>query len=229
MRHRRAGKQLSRTSSHRRALRRNMAASLLEHGAIRTTETKAKELRRFVERLITVAKKGTLHARRQVIRALQVRRAVDEDDRGYTERWIKKRSRGRTVVDVLFDEVAPRYANRPGGYTRLIRLSDRRIGDAGRQVLLQLVEEIAGQDAGAAAGTGRRKKRAARRHEAAVAASGPAAGESGTQTAEQAASDVAEQADTGEDAGDAPAGETDAESAESDAAGGSGGDEKESS
>jgi len=213
MRHRRAGKQLSRTSSHRRALRRNMAASLLEHGAIRTTETKAKELRRFVERLITVARKGTLHARRQVIRALQVRRAVDEDDRGYTERWIKKRSRGRTVVDVLFDEIAPRYANRPGGYTRLIRLSDRRIGDAGRQVLLQLVEEGPGEDTGAAAGAGRRKKRAARRHEAAAGAAGqPAIGETTATTSEGAGQPAPDEAQDEEVAGRSESEETDEKS-----------------
>lgn len=166
MRHRIAGKRLSRTTSHRRALRRNMAASLIEHGAIRTTEPKAKELRSFVEKLITLARKGTLHARRQVIAALQIRHVVGEDN--YTDRWKHKTSRGKTIIDVLFDEVAPRYANRPGGYTRIIHLSDRRIGDAGRQVLLQLVEETAAKET-AAATTGRRRRHAAKRHEAVAA------------------------------------------------------------
>ena len=73
MRHRKATKHFNRTGKHRTAMRRNMAASLIEHGSIRTTEAKAKHLKRFVEKLITVAKKGTLHARRQVISRLQDR------------------------------------------------------------------------------------------------------------------------------------------------------------
>ena len=137
MRHRVFGKQLSRSSSHRRALRRNLAASLIQHGAIRTTETKAKELRPFVEALITEARKGTLAARRRVISLLRDRSMTDN-----TGEFLDK-----TVVQKLFDEVAPRYANRPGGYTRIIRLAERRIGDGGVQVLLQLVEETPGTDA----------------------------------------------------------------------------------
>jgi len=108
-----------------------MAASLIQHGAIRTTATKAKELRGFVERLITIARRNTLHARRQVIAALQDRYMTDDEGEFLDQ----------TVVQKLFSEVAPKYASRPGGYTRIIHLSDRRIGDAGRQVLLQLVEE----------------------------------------------------------------------------------------
>ncbi len=114
MRHRVSGRQLSRTTSHRRALRRNMAASLFQHGAIRTTEPKAKELRRFVERLITTARKGTLHARRQVIALLQDRDIVNAE--GEAE--------GQTIVQKLFNDIAPRYAERPGGYTRIIRLGE---------------------------------------------------------------------------------------------------------
>ncbi len=166
MRHCVAGKHLGRSSSHRKALRRNMAASLIEHGTIRTTEAKAKDLRRFVERLITLARKGTLHARRQAIRMLQVRRAVEEGGE-FTERWNKKTKRGKTTIDVLFSEIAPRYADRPGGYTRIIRLADRRIGDSGVQVLLQLVEEGATGEAEPAK-SGRRRKRAAKRHQAAA-------------------------------------------------------------
>jgi len=162
MRHRVSGKRLSRTASHRRALRRNMAASLFQHGAIRTTEAKAKELRRFVERLITTARKGTLHARRQVIALLQDRRMADDD--GEID--------SRTVVEKLFSEIAPTYQDRPGGYTRIIRLSDRRIGDAGVQVILQLVEESAAK-ADQAEGLSRRKRRAAKRRQAAQQAPGP--------------------------------------------------------
>ncbi|MDY6914004.1 MAG: 50S ribosomal protein L17 [Planctomycetota bacterium] len=158
MRHCLSGKQLSRTTSHRKALRRNLAASLIEHGAIRTTEAKAKELRRFVEKLITIARKGTLHARKQVIALLQDRAIVDGDGK----------TLDKTVVQKLFDEVAPRYAGRPGGYTRIVRLSDRRVGDSGVQVLLQLVEEDAGQAGESTEAVSRRKRRAAKRHEAAA-------------------------------------------------------------
>ena len=160
MRHRVSGRHLGRSPSHRRALRRNMAASLLEHGAIRTTEAKAKELRRFVEKLITAAKAGTLHARRRVISQMGDRWAFDKEGEELDQ----------TVVQKLFDEIAPRYMDRPGGYTRIIRLADRRIGDAGRQVLLQLVEEEGAQEAGESEGPSRRRQRATRRIEAAGAA-----------------------------------------------------------
>ena len=131
MRHRKAGKQLSRTTSHRKAMRRNLAASLIEHGAVRTTTAKAKEIRPFVERLITIARTGTLHARRRVIALLCDRAIADAESGELSE---------KTIVAKLFDEVAPQYADRPGGYTRIIHLPERRIGDAGKQVLLQLVE-----------------------------------------------------------------------------------------
>ncbi|MCK4602551.1 MAG: 50S ribosomal protein L17, partial [Phycisphaerae bacterium] len=112
MRHRMDGKKLSRTTSHRRALRRNMAAALIQHGAIRTTEAKAKQLRRFVEKLITMAKKDTLHARRQVVAELTDHELFN--DEGELEQ--------ATLVQKLFGEIAPRYADRPGGYTRIIHL-----------------------------------------------------------------------------------------------------------
>ncbi len=159
MRHRVAGKQLSRTTSHRRAMRRNMAASLFEHEAIRTTPQKATELRKFVERMITLAKKGTLHARRQVIAELTDRALVDEE--GFKT--------DRTVVQKLFSEIAPRYADRPGGYTRIIRLSERRIGDAGKQVLLQLIGADEAKAGATATGSSKRQKRATKRHDAAAA------------------------------------------------------------
>ena len=167
MRHRVAGRHLNRTPSHRKAMYRNMAASLIEHGAIRTTEPKAKEVRRFVERLITVAKKGTLHARRHAISLMSIRHAVDADEQ-HTDPWIRKRQKsGKTTIDVLFDEVAPRYADREGGYTRIIRLADRRIGDGSAQVVLQLVEETK-IDSGSS-GSSRRQRRAEKRYEAVAA------------------------------------------------------------
>jgi len=159
MRHRSATKHLGRSSSHRRAMRRNMAASLIQHEAVRTTEPQAKHMRRFVERLITLAKKGTLHARRRVIAELSNVPMVDQEGE----------PTGQTVVQKLFDEIAPRYADRPGGYTRIIRLAERRIGDAGSQVLLQLVEETSAA-ATEKETTSRRKKRATKR----IAAAGDA-------------------------------------------------------
>jgi len=170
MRHRVFGKQLSRSTSHRKSLRRNMAASLIQHGAIRTTQAKAKELRPFVEKLITIARNGiasdrTLYARRRVITLLQDRDMVD--DEGKLE--------DQTVVQKLFSEIAPRYADRPGGYTRIIRLSDRRIGDAGVQVLLQLVEESPAKTRETARTESRRRRRSAKRIDAARATQDAAA------------------------------------------------------
>lgn len=138
-----------------------MAASLFHHGAIRTTETKAKELRAYVEKLITTAKKGTLAARRQVLKELQNRAmfVYDETEGDYVPDE-------KTIVQKLFEDIAPRYADRPGGYTRIIRLADRRIGDAGVQVVLQLVEESTEVEGGSG-GSGRRKRRAQKRYEAA--------------------------------------------------------------
>jgi large subunit ribosomal protein L17 len=156
MRHRVAIRHLSRTASHRIAMRRNMAQSLIQHGAIRTTEPKAKELRRFVEKVITTARRGTLHARRLVISEMGDRMMVD--DEGEVQ--------DKTVIQKLFDEIAPRYAERPGGYTRIIRLAERRIGDAGKQVLLQLVEaSSAGTAEQEAARSTRRRRRAGKRRE----------------------------------------------------------------
>jgi len=136
MRHRIAGRQLSRTSEHRLALRRNLTASLFEHETISTTLEKAKEVRSFAEKLITLAKKGTLPARRRAI-ALLNNRAIYKDEDG---NLVKK----GTVIGKLFSDIAPRYLDRPGGYTRIIKLPKRRLGDAGQLVLLQLVG--AGQD-----------------------------------------------------------------------------------
>ena len=179
MRHRLAGKELSRTTSHRKAMRRNMASSLIQHGAIRTTERKAKELRRFVERMITFAKKGTLHARRKVIAALGDR-AMTDDEGTFLD---------KSVVQKLFDEVAQKYTDRPGGYTRIIRLEERRIGDAGSQVILQLVEEDSNQSRGGAGAGTRRRRRAANRYQAV----GRAAKAAGDQAPQQQPTDQAQE------------------------------------
>jgi len=131
MRHRVAGRRLSRTSEHRLAMRRNLAASLIQHETISTTIEKAKEVKPFAEKLITLAKKGTLSARRRAIALLGNRDIVDNED----GEAVKK----GTVIGKLFSELGPRYLDRPGGYTRIIRLSLRRLGDNGQLVLLQLV------------------------------------------------------------------------------------------
>jgi large subunit ribosomal protein L17 len=156
MRHRVAGRQLSRTTAHRRALRRNLAASLIEHETISTTVEKAKEIRPFVERLITLAKKGALQNRRRAIALLGNRNIIDYED----GKAVKKGS----VIGKLFSELGPRYLDRPGGYTRIIRLSLRRLGDNGQLALLQLLgkdEPLKKKTKAAAKGRARRKKRKA--------------------------------------------------------------------
>jgi len=152
MRHRVAGRQLSRTSQHRIAMRRNLVASLMQHETISTTLQKAKEVKSFAEKLITLAKKGTLAARRRAIALLGNRDIIDYED--------DKPIRKGTIIGKLFSELGPRYLDRAGGYTRIIRLSLRRLGDNGQLVLLQLVgkEEVAKKETKAAKKKRSRKK-----------------------------------------------------------------------
>ena len=117
MRHRVKGRGLSRTVSHRKATLRNMATSLIRHERIETTTAKAKELRPFVERLITLGKQGDLHARRRAGRSIS----------------------DRQVLGKLFDDLGPRFSERPGGYTRILKLGNRR-GDAAEMALIELVD-----------------------------------------------------------------------------------------
>lgn len=130
MRHRIVGRRLSRSPSHRKALLRNLAQSLIQHGEIRTTLPKAKELVRFVEPLITQAKKGNLAARRLVIARLHDRLQADPQTEEYLD---------DTVVQHLFNTVAPHFADRNGGYTRIVKTAEWRIGDGGDIVIVQLV------------------------------------------------------------------------------------------
>ena len=118
MRHRAKGRQLSRTSTHKKAMLRNMAASLFRHDGIVTTEAKAKELRPYVERLITLARRGDLHARRLVERRIQ----------------------DREVLGRLFKEIGPRFAARPGGYTRILKMGHRP-GDGADVARIELLSE----------------------------------------------------------------------------------------
>ena len=117
MRHARSGKKLGRDSAHRKALYSNLAGALIEHGRIETTEAKAKAVRPFAEKLITLGKRGDLHARRLALAEL----------------------RSNDVVHQLFAEIAPRFAERPGGYTRIVKLGARQ-GDAAPMAYLELVD-----------------------------------------------------------------------------------------
>src|SRR5688572_22042764 len=131
------GRQLSRDTEHRKALRRNLTQSLFEHGRVRTTEPKAKEIKAFAEKLITLAKTDSVLNRRRVTQLLNDRRVTDEDQ----EFILNERGRETTVVQRLFKDVAPKFASRNGGYTRIIKLSDYRIGDGGSLVILQLLTD----------------------------------------------------------------------------------------
>src|ERR1700733_117720 len=116
------GRQLSRDTEHRKALRRNLVQSLFEHGSIRTTPAKAKEVKGLAEKLVTLAKTNTVNNRRRAIAILQDRRLVDENQDFIVEG-------SKTVIQKLFNEIAPSMSDRQGGYTRIIKLSDFRIGD----------------------------------------------------------------------------------------------------
>ncbi len=128
MRHRVAGKKLSRSTGHRTALRRNLVTELLRHGRIRTTLAKAEAIRGQSEKLITLAKRG-------------LQAEVEEPARGvHARRLAAARLNDREVVQKLFNDIAPRYKERPGGYTRMYKLGLRK-GDAAPMVLLELVED----------------------------------------------------------------------------------------
>ncbi len=119
MRHGKAGKRLGRTGSHKRAMLRNMVTSLFEHERIVTTTSKAKEAKKVADKMITLAKRGDLHAKRQALSYIQ----------------------SRDVVAKLFDEIQAQYADRNGGYTRIIQTGQRR-GDAAPMSILELVDYV---------------------------------------------------------------------------------------
>ena len=117
MRHHRSGKKLGRDSAHRKALYSNLTSALIEHGRIRTTEAKAKAVRPIAEQMITLGRRGDVHARRQALAYL----------------------RSQDVVHKLFSDVGPRFTDRPGGYSRIVKLGPRQ-GDAAEMVYLELVD-----------------------------------------------------------------------------------------
>ena len=134
MRHRKRGRKLGRTSSHRKALFRNQATALFEHEQIRTTLPKCKELRRVAEKLITLAKQGDLNARRQAAKMLYGTNLHYKPGRGENPTTLDKHA----VLRKLFDDIAPRYEDRNGGYTRIIR-GELRKGDGTQMGYIQLV------------------------------------------------------------------------------------------
>ena len=117
MRHRKSGRRLGRDSAHRKALFRNMVTSLMQHERIQTTDAKAKELRGIADRMITLGKRGDLHARRQAAAVL----------------------RDKSITSKVFGELADRYRERPGGYTRIIKVGSR-VGDAAPVSIVELVD-----------------------------------------------------------------------------------------
>jgi large subunit ribosomal protein L17 len=141
MRHLKSGRKLNRTSSHRWALMRNLITALLREEKIRTTDPKAKELRRWAERVITLGKQGSLHARRQALGIVQ----------------------DKSVVRKLFDTIAPRFKDRAGGYTRIIKIGWRH-GDAAPVSLIELVGADGAQGEGSSGS--QKKGRRARRKKA---------------------------------------------------------------
>ena len=119
MRHRKSGRKLGRDSAHRKALYANLAGAVIEHGRIRTTEAKAKEVRPIVEEMITLGKRGDVAAQRQAVAFL----------------------RSKPVAHKLFADVAPRFADRPGGYTRIVKIGPR-AGDAAQMAYLEFVDYV---------------------------------------------------------------------------------------
>jgi large subunit ribosomal protein L17 len=145
VRHHRSGRKLGRDASHRKALYANLAGALIQHGRIKTTVTKAKAVRPFAEQMITLGRRGDLHARRQAMAHL----------------------RSQEVVHLLFAEVAPRFADRPGGYSRIVRIGPRP-GDSAEMAYLELVDFSAEEQAEEKAE--RRRLRLRRREEEQLAA-----------------------------------------------------------
>jgi len=137
MRHRKAGRKLGRNSAHRKALGRNLVSSLFQHGRITTTLEKAKEYRPMAEKMITLAKERNLHNIRRAVSLLQ----------------------DKSTVKKLFEEIAPKYLDRPGGYTRILRLEKNRLGDNATRALFELVDWEEGGSEGEAAPAAETKKK----------------------------------------------------------------------
>ena len=145
MRHRLAGRHLGRTSSHRVAMFRNLARALITHGKIKTTVPKAKTLRPFIERLVTLARKSaaagddkikSLHYRRQAMAKLGPMHGTGV----YDKAGDPVTDGNDTVLKKLFNDIGPKFKDRPGGYTRILKLHTRRLGDAGEQAIIEFID-----------------------------------------------------------------------------------------
>lgn len=143
MRHAKRSTKLNRTTSHRRALFANMLKSLITSGRIITTTPKAKELRRFADKMITLAKKNTLSSKRQAISELMIRynSLTTKDARAVKKGDTSAFNTDRNIVNKLFTELGPRFAQRQGGYTRMVRLAEHRKGDDAEQCILEYLSE----------------------------------------------------------------------------------------
>lgn len=130
MRHHKRGRKLGRDAAHRDALMMNLAGALIRHGRIRTTLPKAKELRPYVEKLVTRARRDDLHSRRLVMRQLRMH-----------DKASSRKAGDRTIVQTLFEDVAPRFQDRPGGYTRIVKLEPRP-GDAAPMAFIEWVDYV---------------------------------------------------------------------------------------
>jgi large subunit ribosomal protein L17 len=201
MRHRIAGKQLSIDTDHRKALLRNLAAGLFEHGQIETTLTRAKAVQPLVEKIITIAKQGTLSARRQIERKLNDRKVhvwvadpnvkdwkkdnqyfeLPDSDAIEFNRYGETRKAPRLVQHIM-KNVAPLFADRDGGYTRIVKLGKRRLGDGADLVLFQLVGKEEGPELGG--GNSGRRTQADRRTAFAAKLRKSSAGATATANAE---------------------------------------------
>jgi large subunit ribosomal protein L17 len=176
--------------AHERLMLANLATQLFSHGRITTTEAKAKRLRPYAENLITFAKRGDLHARRQVIKRLRANTLMEDGS-------------GNTVVHVLFDEIGPRFANRPGGYTRIIKTGPRK-GDNAPMAIIELVEALtiaqqAVGEAERARGTKTAEKKAVTPAVAEAAEELKGESETAAAVAEQAAAEAAVEAEVVEE------------------------------
>lgn len=190
MRHRVYGYKLSRDSEDRRSLRRNLAVALFTHEQITTTLPKAKSVQPFVEKLITLARKGDLSSRRRVISQLRDFIMVKND----TDDSVKRNKYGELldgprVVKKLFAEIAPRYTNRAGGYTRIVKLATHRIGDGSDLCVLQLVGEKDFRDKPGTSSN--RRKKADRRTELAARFRKARSGSETTSTEDKPAAETA--------------------------------------
>ncbi|MCH8508710.1 MAG: 50S ribosomal protein L17 [Phycisphaerales bacterium] len=225
MRHRKAGYKLNRTTAHRQAMLRNMAASLFEHGQITTTVPKAKALQPFVEKIVTKAKRGDLHARRQVISMLgrdrvafawsHIPKNASEEDRekidsqreftqGFFDipeadqvernRYGELRKAPR-LVKHIFDNVAPRFADRAGGYTRIVKLGRHRLGDAAELCVIQFVGNEEGPEIGGRPSTRRRQADRRTAYAAKLRKEAPKAAAAAEQPADNAAESSEESKD----------------------------------